>query len=108
MSREVIIGNGNVLCFDAYSGRYFESSVETIRQAVNTTNSYILDHQYASLSHFYDEIGLPPNGISDEIGWKSDDLIDVTFSTVLAPDKRPCLCMDFACRPIPEYTMVYG
>lgn len=108
LSKEVIIGNGNVLCFDAYSGRYFESSVEAIRQAVNTVNSYILDHQYASLSHLYDEIGLPPIGMSDDVGWKSDDLIDVAFSTVLAPDKRPCLCMDFNSRPIVEYTAVYG
>lgn len=108
MSREVIIGTGNVLCFDVYSGRYFESNVEEIRQAVNTVNSYILDHQYASLSHFYDEINIPPTGMSDEVGWKSDDLIDVGFSTVMSPDKRPCLAMDFHSRPTAEYTAVYG
>lgn len=108
MSREVIIGTGNVLCFDVYSGRYFESNVEEIRQAVNTVNSYILDHQYASLSHFYDEINIPPTGMSDEVGWKSDDLIDIGFSTVMSPDKRPCLAMDFHSRPIADYTVLYG
>lgn len=107
-SREVIIGTGNVLCFDVYSGRYFESNVEMIRQSVNTVNSYILDHQYASLSHFYDELNIPPTGMSDEVGWKSDDLIEVGFSTVMSPDKRPCLAMDFHNRPIAEYTVLYG
>lgn len=107
-SKEVIIGTSNVLCFDVYSGRYFESNMEEIRQAVNTVNSYILDHQYASLSHFYDEINIPPTGMSDEVGWKADDLIEVGFSTVMSPDKRPCLAMDFNNRPIAEYTAVYG
>lgn len=108
MSREVVIGTGNVLCFDEYSGRYFESNMEEIRQSVNTVNSYILDHQYASLSHFYDELNIPPIGMSDEVGWKSDDLIEVGFSTVMSPDKRPCLSMEFHNRPIAEYTAVYG
>lgn len=107
-SNEVIIGTSNVLCFDVYSGRYFESNMEEIRQAVNTVNSYILDHEYASLSHFYDEINIPPTGMSDEVGWKSADLIEVGFSTVMSPDKRPCLAMDFNNRPIAEYTAVYG
>lgn len=107
-SNEVIIGTSNVLCFDVYSGRYFESNMEEIRQAVNTVNSYIIDHEYASLSHFYDEINIPPTGMSDEVGWKSADLIEVGFSTVMSPDKRPCLAMDFNNRPIAEYTAVYG
>lgn len=107
-SKEVIIiGSGNVLCFDTYTGRYFESSVETIKRAQNTVNQYILDHMYASLSHFYDEIDIAPVDFSDHIGWKSDNLIDISFSTVMAPDQRPCIAMSFATPPIPDYTVLY-
>jgi hypothetical protein len=47
-SREVIItGNGTVLCRDAFSGRYFESNVETISKAINDLNQQILGIGYS-------------------------------------------------------------
>lgn len=107
-TREVILaGTGEVLCFDIYSGRYFQSSVEEIKKAENAINFNILNHSYASLSSFYDEIGLPPTGVSDEVGWNLDNQLSVCFSTTMSPDSRPCVAIDFGTHPQPNYNKFY-
>ena len=103
-SNEVIIIDGEVLCFDMATGRYFKSSMEKIRAAENTVNHDILNHMYASLSSFYDEIGLAPTPYSDTVGWNSlREMVDVQYSTVMSPDGRPCIAIDFVTPPYPEY-----
>jgi hypothetical protein len=108
VTKEVIITDGGeVLCFDLTTGRYFKSTVENIKQAANAVNEYIINHMYASLSQFYDELDIPPVGFSDEVGWKSDQLIEINFSTVMSPDKRPCVAIDFVHPPVADYTVLY-
>jgi hypothetical protein len=109
VSKEVlVIGAGDVLCFDMYTGRYFQSTVEKIRQAENKINYEILNHMYASLSRFYDLIDILPTQYSDEVGWNGlTDRFEVRFSTVMSPDNRPCIAVEFARPPMPEYTKLY-
>jgi hypothetical protein len=107
-TREVILaGTGEVLCFDIYSGRYFQSSVEEIKKAENTINFNIINHSYASLSSLYDEIGLPPTGVSDEVGWNLDNQLTIAFSTTMSSDGRPCIAVDFGAHPQPNYNKFY-
>ena len=108
-SKEVlVIGAGDVLCFDILTGRYFLSTVEKIRQAENKINYEILNHMYASLSMFYDLLDIPPTPYSDTVGWNGlTDRFEVQFSTVMSPDKRPCIAIDFAHLPVAEYTKLY-
>jgi hypothetical protein len=107
-TREIILaGTGEVLCFDLYTGRYFQSSVEEIKRAVNTVNSDIIQHMYASLTRFYEEIGLPRTELSDAVGWNADQLIELDITTVLSNDNRPCIAIGFAVAPNPEYTRLY-
>jgi len=107
-TREVIIaGSGDVLCFDLTTGRYFVGSMEKIRQAENKVNYDIINHDYASLSSFYDEIGLPPTPYSDTVGWNTGNRLEVTFSTVLSPDNRPCIAIDFLSAPFAEYSRMW-
>lgn len=108
VSKEVIITDGGeVLCFDIFSGRYFKSTVENIKQGANKVNEDIINHMYASLSSFYDALDIPPNGVSDNVGWKSDNLIEIQFSTVMSPDNRPCVAIDFVDPPVADYTQLY-
>jgi Family of unknown function (DUF6353) len=108
VTKEVIITDGGeVLCFDLMTGRYFKSTVENIKQAANTVNEYILNHMYASLSQFYDELDIATVGFSDEVGWRSDGLVEIQFSTVLSPDQRPCVAVDFVNPPIADYATLY-
>ena len=65
-SREIILaGTGEVLCYDMSSGRYFQSTIEDIKRAENRVNKDLIHFMSASLSMFYEEIGLPPTSYSD-------------------------------------------
>lgn len=102
--KEIIItGTGEVLCYDMLTGRYFTSTVEDIKRAENSINFEINQHEYASLSEFYEAVGLPPTTISDHVGFNTENHCEVHFSTVMSSDKRPCIAMNFLKMPIPDY-----
>jgi hypothetical protein len=104
----IITGGGNVLCYEPFTGRYFDSSMEDLKQAMNDTNYMVLNYGYASLSDFYDKVGLPHTEHSDEMGWRSDrGLIDMSFDTNLATDGRPCLTFDYGVEPIRNFYKVH-
>ena len=106
-SREVIISSGEVLCYDAFSGRYFNSTVELIRQAQNDVNQEVLTNMYCSLSDFYSKIGLATTTMSEEVGWNIDNKMDIRFSTVMSNDGRPCIAIDFSKIPVRDYYRVW-
>ena len=90
-----VIGSGAVLCCELYTGRYFMSDMETLRKAQNDINAIIIGDLYVSLDSFYDVVGLPPTTHSNELGWDSDKLLDIQFSTVISDDGRPCLAFNY-------------
>lgn len=94
-SSEVIItGKGNTLCFDSYSGRYFESDLETLRRIQNDLNHDLLGQMWVSLNDLYYVLGLDPVKMGEEIGWTTDELIDMVFSAGMSNDGRPCIVID--------------
>jgi hypothetical protein len=96
-------GRGEVLCHEAFTGRYFLSDMQTLRKAQNDTNIVVIRDGYASLSVFYDLVGLAPTTHSDEVGWNTDRILDLKFSTCLAPDDTACISVDYAVVPTREY-----
>lgn len=103
-SREVILaGTGEVLCYDLTTGRYFQSTVEEIKRAENKMNHILNNFMSASLSEFYDEIGLPPTSFSDTVGWNANNHLEVVISAVMSTDNRPCLAIDFTYPPFTNY-----
>lgn len=104
----VILNSGEVLCYDSFTDRYFNSSMERLKKAQNDTNYQILHNVYVSLSEFYDKIGLPPTSYSDELGWTSDNLLELHFTTVMTPDDRPALSFNFHVDPVRNYDRVHG
>lgn len=106
--KDVVITHGGThLCFEPYTGRYFQSDMETLKKAQNDLNYMVNNHFYASLSDFYDQIGLERTKLSDEVGWNSNELLELSFSTVLAENNQPCLSMDFKVVPIRDYHRVH-
>lgn len=79
----IITGGGEQLCFDEISGRFFTSDMETIRRAVNDINKVVLNDDYASLNDFYRAIDIPINGFGEEMGWNTDRLMEVNFTSHL-------------------------
>jgi hypothetical protein len=100
----IIVSNANQLCFDTWSGRYFESNVEELRRIQNDINLLMLNDNYAALTDYYNEIGLMPTKESNEIGWKvGGQHLELEFSSTLTEDNRTCLVVDFNVSPIRDY-----
>jgi hypothetical protein len=99
----IVTGNGDVLCFDSYSGRYFNSKMESLKQAQNDTNYQVLNTGYASLSDFYERVGLPATDASEEVGWTTDKMLELEFSTIMSDDGRPCISFSFYVAPVRNY-----
>lgn len=109
VDREIIItGNGEVLCCDLYSRRYFLSNIETLKRAENDLNHALLSDFSASLTDFYSLIGLRPTDVSDNLGWNSDKLLKLEISTTLSDDDRPCIAFRFNVEPIKKFYKVNG
>lgn len=101
-SNEIIItGNGNVLCYEPISEKYFESNIEHIKYVQNKLNKNMFSDMYTSLNDFLYELGLDSK-FGCDLGWNVNrGLIDISFSTQLSPDNRPCLVINYI--TMPEY-----
>jgi len=95
-SKEVIVaGDGKVLCCELWTGRYFESDMETLRKAVNDVNAEMIYGYQAPLSEFYNRVGLPETSQSMEWGWDTDKLLELSFSATLTSDQKPCIAFSY-------------
>ena len=101
--QNIVIVEGEVLCFDEPTARYFRSTMENIKSAVNATNQEIIHHDHASAGFFYEELDLPGTSWTDSVGWNTDQLLELKYSTVLSPDGRPCIAIDFKVLPKADY-----
>ena len=91
----IITGDGQVLCYELFTGRYFNSTMQDLQRAENKINSKLIKHDVAAVSDFYDEVGLPYTSYSDEVGWQSDKMLELEFSTVMSEDSRPCIAFGY-------------
>ena len=99
----IIAGSGDVLCYEALTGRYFMSNMERLRKAENEINYQLLHECYASLSDFFDKIGLSRTDLSEEVGWKNTSLLELRFSATLSDDDRPCIAINYRVEPVRDY-----
>jgi hypothetical protein len=98
-----ITGMGEQLCYDSFTGRYFKSDIETIRRAQNDINAQVLGNNYASHNDFYKLLGLSRTQFGEEAGWNLDQLLDINYTSHLADDGRPCLCIEYQMDLKPNY-----
>jgi len=100
---QVIASSGDdVLCHDAFSGRYFRSNMNKLRQAENEINYQIIHSGAATVSDFYTLVGLQHTSVSDELGWNQDKRLELLYASVMFEDREPCISYDFASTPIPN------
>lgn len=103
---EIIITNdGNTLCFDPISGRYFKSNIERVKRVENELNKRMLQDitGYVSLNEFYIELGLDQTLVGDELGWNVSKLIDIGFSSQVADNGEPSIVLDYLVAPKYNY-----
>jgi uncharacterized protein DUF6353 len=93
-SSMIIVAGSDVMMLDEMSGRYFTGQVEDIRKAVNQINFDVNNNFHASLTEFYNMIGLEPTQFSDELGWNTDELLDVQFTPAIYKD-QPIIALNY-------------
>ena len=101
----IVTGNGKTLCVDPISGRYFMCSIEPIKKAENTLNKQRLHDisGYVSLNEFYDELGLDHTSVGNDLGWNTNQLIDIDFSSQLNDNGEPSVVLDYLVAPKCDY-----
>jgi hypothetical protein len=96
----VVIAGSEVLMYDELSGRVFKGKVEDIKKAVNEINHQVLNFNFASLTEFYDKIGLTSTSFSDSVGWNLDELLEVQFTAIETEDQQPAMMIGYNHEPI--------
>lgn len=103
-SNFILMTNGDVLCFDDHTGRYFASSVEKIRKVENDINYELLNGDgNVSLNEYYHKVGLKAVSGGEDLGWNTDTKFKLVFSTTMSEDKRPCIVITFEKGPKPNF-----
>lgn len=97
-------GNGNTLCYDELSGRYFESDMESIRSAINKANEVMFSgSNFVTLNEVYYELGLKGIELGRDIGWNVDNIIKLDLGSHIASNGKPCLVLAFENTPHSDY-----
>lgn len=101
ISRETVYieGGGSDLFRDSWSGRYFNSSKMALEKAELAINNQLNNDYSATLSDFYDLVGLERTDESDMIGWNSDCKLELEFNWASTADDRPCGVVRFRTVP---------
>ena len=95
----IIYSEGDCLFYDAYSGRYFKSTVNKIDRVVNELNYTLLREMCVSLNEFYAGIGLEGISLGDQLGWNEQRQIEVHYGSRVTDEGRACIVLDFVIEP---------
>ena len=99
----VIVVAGKSLCLESYTGRYFETTYEAVKNAENAITAEVLRDGFASLGDFYYMLGLARTSDCEDVGWNTDRLPKIDVNATIAEDNKPCLVMSYTVVPIREY-----
>lgn len=103
----IVVGTGPVLCYDAFSDRYFKTTADHIRRAERVVNGEIETGGYCKLGMFYHELELPQTMFDDMLGWNIHNQCKVVISAMMMNDDA-CLCLEFLNLPVPDFGMDYS
>lgn len=96
-------GEGETLCYEPITGRYFRSDINSIRRAENDTRQQLYGDLRVSLNEFFDFLKIPRTELGDEMGWNSDEPIELRFTSSLTSNGTPVLVVDHNKKPYPWY-----
>lgn len=91
----------DVLFYDEFSGRYFESTNAKVLKAEYEINKKILDHGGVCLNDFYRALGLEPTKYGDRLGWFANNLsLDFRHEKFILDDGLEGCIITFIQEPI--------
>lgn len=106
IAKDKYLGDGklvdnDVLFYDEFSGRYFESTNAKVLKAEYETNKKISDHGGVCLNDFYRALGLEPTRYGDRLGWSVNDLpLDFHHEKFILDDGLEGCIITFVQEPI--------
>ena len=101
----IITGNGEALCYESLTGRYFKSDIETVRRIINTCNEKINAGEYISVNDYCDLLGLPDTDLGWDLGWgmASTGLMDIRYTSCIDGSGQPVLVLEHKTKPEVKY-----
>ena len=99
----LVYGEGDVLFYDAYSGRYFKSTVNKIDRVVNELNYTLLREMCVSLNEFYAGIGLDGISLGDQLGWNEQRQIEIHYGAKVSEEGKAVVVVDFVVEPTEKW-----
>lgn len=93
---------GNTLFMDSFTGRYFKSDMNAVKNAEIDINRELLSQNYISLNSVYSILGLEKVKRGYDLGWNVDNKFEFEFSTTMAEDTA-CIVLDFSVPPTYDY-----
>lgn len=91
--------SGQTIWYDAWSGRYFTSDIETVRAGVNRFNKRLLGDMWLSLNELYSELNQEPARSADIVGWTPDDIVELDVRAAVMNDSVPVMVLDYQNAP---------
>lgn len=95
----LMLGDGKAAFCDLFTNRFFESSRQIVEKAVNDLNYRLNNEGFADLNEFYALIGIDSVPIGDQVGWNSDNLLDLKWTAVLMRDGDAASAFEFVPQP---------
>lgn len=106
---QIEVNEGNELFYDAFSGRYFESTKYKVKEAQYQLNRDLVMRDYIYLNEWYDYLGIDPVEGGWDIGWCGaicyemywQMWIDFSSKKTVMDDGLECIVVDFWQAPVP-------
>lgn len=93
--------DNDVLFYDEFSGRYFESTNAKVLKAEYETDKKISDRGRACLNDFYRALGLEPTKYGDRLGWSANNMsLDFCHEKFILDDGLEACIITFVQEPI--------
>ena len=100
-----------ILFYDEFTGRYFESTIERVLQAIYHFNRNFTLRGYAVLNELFEFLGLSTTDYGSVVGWSVNDdeiyWVDFNFRKVTMDDGLECYIIETPWEPTAEYIDYY-
>lgn len=87
--------DGDTLCFDRFSARYFRSSAEFIRQCENLVNQDINHGAVITMDDIHEQLGLESTTVGHMFQNVQNELVRVQFTSTMTRGDCQCLNVDW-------------
>lgn len=107
-SKAITTGNGDTLCYEPLTGRYFYQNIDTIRKVPAMMNDETYSAGEVTVNETFSYIGLDPVDyiVGDDLKWYAEDgPVELVLTSALDKYDRPVLVINFD-RP-PKYKLDY-